>query len=229
MATMQERIDLVASDGHRLAANLVLPRTKARGAVVLLQEIFGVNSHIRMLADGFAAEGYLVIAPALFDRVERSVELGYGADDIQRGRALKDACPADTALLDLQAAIQFARNKLGSAGRVAVVGYCWGGLLSWLAACEFDTLAASVPYYGGGIPEHLARAPRCPVLTHFGERDAHIPLAGVEALRQAHPGVGVYLYPAGHGFNCDQRGSFDAASATLARQRTLTFLREHIG
>jgi carboxymethylenebutenolidase len=229
MATMQERIDLVAADGHRLAANLAAPKTKARGALVLVQEIFGVNSHIRSLADGFAAEGFLVVAPALFDRVERSVELGYGADDIQRGRALKDACPASQALLDLQAAIGLARSRLGANGRVGIVGYCWGGLLSWLAACEFDTLAASVPYYGGGMPEHAASVPRCPVMAHFGERDAHIPLAGVEALRQAHPGVTVHLYPAGHGFNCDQRGSYDAACATLARQRTLAFLREHVG
>ena len=229
MAAMQERIDLVASDGHRLAANLALPKTKARGALVVVQEIFGVNSHIRALADGFAAEGYLVIAPALFDRVERSVELGYGPDDIQRGRALKDACPADKALLDIQAAITFVRSRLGASGRVGIVGYCWGGLLSWLAACELDSLAASVPYYGGGMPEEAARVPRCPVLAHFGERDAHIPIAGVEALRQAQPRISIHLYPAGHGFNCDQRGSYDAASATLARQRTLAFLREHVG
>ena len=229
MATMQERIDLVARDGHRLAANLALPKGKPRGALVLVQEIFGVNSHIRALADGFAGEGYLVIAPALFDRIERSVELGYGPDDIQRGRALKEASPAEPALLDIEAAIAMARSRIGATARVGIVGYCWGGLLSWLAACEFDTLAASVPYYGGGLTDQLARAPRCPVMAHFGERDTIIPLAGVEALRQAHPGVVVHMYPAGHGFNCDQRGSYDAASATLARQRTLVFLREHLG
>ena len=229
MAAMQERIDLTAADGHRLAANIAAPKTKARGALVLVQEIFGVNSHIRALADGFAAEGFLVVAPALFDRVERSVELGYTPDDIQRGRALKEACPAEPALLDLQAAMTLARSRLGATGRVGMVGYCWGGLLSWLAACEFDALAASVPYYGGGIPEQVARQPRCPVLAHFGERDAHIPLEGVAALRKAHPGVTVHLYPAGHGFNCDQRGSYDAACAAQARQRTLAFLREHVG
>ena len=228
MATMQERIDLVAADGHRFAANIALPKTKARSALVLVQEIFGVNSHIRALADGFAAEGYLVIAPALFDRVERSVELGYGPEDIQRGRALKEASPIDKALLDIQAAINLARSRLGPAGRVGIVGYCWGGLLSWLAACETDSLSACVPYYGGGLTEQAARVPRCQVLAHFGERDALIPLAGVEALRQAHPGITVHIYPAGHGFNCDQRGSYDAASATLARQRTLAFLREHV-
>jgi carboxymethylenebutenolidase len=227
---MQERIDLIAADGHRLAANVAAPAGKPRGAIVLLQEIFGVNAHIRALADGFAAEGFLVVAPALFDRIERSVEFGYAPDDVQRGRALKDACPPQLALLDVQAAITQARARLGVNGRVGIVGYCWGGLLSWLAACELETLSASVSYYGGGIPEHAARAPRCPVLAHFGERDAHIPLDGVEALRRAHPfGVTVHLYPAGHGFNCDQRASYDAASATLARQRTLAFLREHLG
>lgn len=227
---MQERIDLIAADGHRLAANVAAPKGKPRGALVLLQEIFGVNTHIRALADGFAAEGFLVVAPALFDRVERSVELGYTPDDIQRGRALKDACPPPLALQDVQAAITQARARLGANGRVGIVGYCWGGLLSWLAACELETLSASVPYYGGGIPEYAASVPRCPVLAHFGERDAHIPLEGVEALRRAHPvSVTVHLYPAGHGFNCDQRASYDAASATLARQRTLAFLREHLG
>ena len=226
---MQERLELIAADGHRLAANLALPKTKARGALVVVQEIFGVNSHIRNVADGFAADGYLVVAPALFDRVERSVELGYDAADIARGRALKDASPTDKALLDLQAAVAAARARLGPNGRVGMVGYCWGGLLSWLAACELDGIAASVSYYGGGIPDHAARAPRCPVLAHFGERDALIPMAGVEELRRLYPGITVQLYPAGHGFNCDQRGSFDAASATLARQRSLAFFREHVG
>ncbi len=226
---MQERLELIAADGHRLAANLALPKTKARGALVVVQEIFGVNSHIRAVADGFAADGYLVVAPALFDRVERSVELGYDAADIARGRALKDASPTDKALLDLQAAVAAARARLGPNGRVGMVGYCWGGLLSWLAACELDGIAASVPYYGGGIPDHAAQVPRCPVLAHFGERDALIPMAGVEELRRLYPGITVQLYPAGHGFNCDQRGSFDAASATLARQRSLAFFREHVG
>jgi carboxymethylenebutenolidase len=226
---MQERIDLIAADGHRLAANVALPKTKARGALVVVQEIFGVNSHIRSVADGFAGDGYLVVAPALFDRVEQGVELGYDAADIQRGRALKEASPVDKALLDIQAAVAAARSRLGPNGRVGVVGYCWGGLLSWLAACELDNIAASVPYYGGGIPDHVAKVPRCPVLAHFGERDAMIPMAGVEELRRQHPAITVHVYPAGHGFNCDQRGSYDPTSATLARQRTLAFFREHVG
>jgi carboxymethylenebutenolidase len=195
----------------------------------VVQEIFGVNSHVRAVTDGFAADGYLAIAPALFDRVERGVELGYGPEDIQRGRALKEACPAALALNDIRCAVDFVRSQLAAAARVGIVGYCWGGLLSWLAACEIETLAVSVAYYGGGITEQAQRVPRCPVLAHFGERDAHIPLAGVEALRRAQPGITVHLYPAGHGFNCDQRASYDAPSAALARERTLAFLRERIG
>lgn len=228
-APMQEQLELSAADGHRLAAYVAAPPSTPRGGLVVVQEIFGVNSHIRGVADGFAADGYLAIAPALFDRVERGVDIGYSPEDIQRGRALKEASTADKAMLDIRAAMALAQSRLGSAARIGIVGYCWGGLLSWLAACEVDALAASVPYYGGGVPDHAARVPRCPVLAHFGENDTLIPLAGVEALRRAHAGITVQVYAAGHGFNCDQRGSYDAASATLARQRTLAFLREHVG
>ena len=216
---------LTAADGHRLNAHVATPAGPPRGALLVVQEIFGVNSHIRSVADGYAADGYLAIAPALFDRVERGVELGYSPADIQRGFGLKTACHHDKALLDIAAAIA----QVKAAGPVGIVGYCWGGLLSWLAACELDGLAASVPYYGGGMPDQAARTPRCPVMAHFGESDSHIPLPTVQAFRQAQPGVTVHLYAAGHGFNCDQRGSFDAASAAAARTRTLAFLREHVG
>ncbi len=210
---MGESIDLTSADGERLGAFLALPASPPRGGLVVVQEIFGVNSHIRAVADGFALDGYLVVAPALFDRIERGVEIGYSPDDIQRGRALKEASSVDKALLDVRAAVAAARSHLGPGARVGIVGYCWGGLLSWLAACDVEGLAASVPYYGGGIPDHAARIPRCPVLAHFGANDAMIPLPGVDALRAAHPGVTVQVYAAGHGFNCDQRGSYDAASA----------------
>ncbi len=226
---MTEQLELIAADGHRLAAYVALPATTPRGGLIVVQEIFGVNSHIRSVADGFAADGYLAIAPALFDRVERGVEIGYTPADIQRGRALKEACTADKAMLDIRCAAKLLQARLGLTARIGIVGYCWGGLLSWLAASEIESLAASVPYYGGGMPDHAARVPRCPVLAHFGEADTLIPLAGVDALRRAHPGITVHVYAAGHGFNCDQRGSYDAASATLARQRTLAFLRKNIG
>jgi carboxymethylenebutenolidase len=222
---MSRTIELDASDGHRLQAYVALPSDTPRGALVVVQEIFGVNSHIRSVADGYAADGYLAIAPALFDRVERNVELGYTPADRQRGSALKAAAGNDKPLLDVAAAIEHARR----AGKVGIVGYCWGGLLCWLTACTLDGLAASVSYYGGGMTDHAQLSPRCPAMAHFGELDAHIPLAGVEAYQAAQPGVAVHLYRAQHGFNCEQRDSYDAPSAQLARERTLEFLRRHVG
>jgi len=218
---MQETLQ--AADGHRLAAYRAVPAGKPRGALVVVQEIFGVNSHIRAVADGYAADGWLAIAPAMFDRVERGIELGYTPADIERGRELKGGCSNDHALLDIAAAVDTVR----SAGKVAVIGYCWGGTLAWLAACRQPGLSAAVSYYGGGIGELVDLTPRCPVLAHFGERDASIPLTVAEALRTAHPEVEIHVYPAGHGFNCDQRGSFDATSAALARERSLAFLNAH--
>jgi carboxymethylenebutenolidase len=222
---MGQNITVQAADGHRLAAYVATPDGTPRGAVVVAQEIFGLNSHIRHVADGYAADGYLTIAPALFDRSAPGIELGYTAADIARGRELKNATPSDTALGDLAAALAHVRH----AGRVGMVGYCWGGLLCWLAAGTLDGLSASVPYYGGGMGERADVAPRCPVLGHFGERDAHIPVDGIRALQVAHPAITLHFYPADHGFNCEQRGSFDAPSAALARQRSLAFLREHVG
>ena len=223
---MSQPIELVAADGHRLGAYVAAPQGAARGAVVVIQEIFGVNSHIRSVADGYAAEGYLAVAPALFDRLERGIEIGYGDADIQRGIALKGKSPNDKALLDIAAAIAHAQQAGG--GKVGSVGYCWGGLLSWLSACSLDGLAAAVCYYGGGMPDQKQLQPRCPVLAHFGRQDHAIPLAGVEAFRAAQPGVELHLYDAGHGFNCDQRGSYDAASAKLARERSLAFFAAHL-
>ena len=216
---------LTAADGHTFSAYVAQPAGTPRGALVVVQEIFGVNSHVRSVADGYAADGYLAIAPALFDRVERGVEFGYSADDVARGRALKDASGNAKPLLDIAAAMAHVKH----AGRTGIVGYCWGGLLSWLAACELSGLAASVPYYGGGVPGQAALKPRCPVMAHFGERDSLIPLDTVKAFQAAQPGITVQVYAADHGFNCDQRGSFDAPSAALARQRTLAFLRDHVG
>ena len=222
---MNRTITLDAADGHRFGAYLAEPAAAPRGALVVVQEIFGVNAHIRSVADGYAADGYLAIAPALFDRVERGIELGYAEADIQRGVGLKAATGNDRPLLDIAAAIA----QVAHAGKVGIVGYCWGGLLSWLAACGLDGLSASVPYYGGGMPEHASLTPRCPVLAHFGERDSHIPLSAVADFRAAQSGITMELYPALHGFNCDQRASHDAASAALARERTVAFLRRHIG
>lgn len=222
-------VDLKAADGFVFPAYVAKPAGRPKGAVVVVQEIFGVNSHIRSVADGYAAEGYLAVAPATFQRVKPGVELGYSQEDMGAGMALKaavEALPAPGVMQDLQAAIQHAAQ----AGKVGIVGFCWGGLLTWRAACTLGGLSAAVPYYGGGVttPDEAARQPKVPVLAHFGDQDHWIPLDSVEAFKRAHPDVEVHVYSANHGFNCDQRGSYDAAAATLARERTLAFFRRHL-
>jgi carboxymethylenebutenolidase len=225
-------IDLQAADGQSIPAYLARPAGKARGALVVVQEIFGVNPHIREVADGYAAAGYLAIAPATFHRVQAGVELGYTEADMKQGMGLKaavEALPAPGVLQDLQAAVDHAARESG--GKVGIVGYCWGGLLTWRAASQVKGLSAAVPYYGGGMtqPQELARKLQVPVMAHLSDNDAYVPLDGVEALRKAHPEVQVHLYPAHHGFNCDHRAAYNAEAARLARERTLTFLAEHLG
>jgi carboxymethylenebutenolidase len=218
-------IRLTASDGHRLDAYEVRPDGQPRGAVVVVQEIVGVNSHIRRVADGYAADGYHVIAPALFDRVQRNVQLGYTEADIAKGRSIREHVSFDQALADVGAA----RDALRKTGKVGIVGYCWGGTVTWLSAARLDGFAAAVSYYGGGIGKFAAEHPRCPTQCHFGEKDHAIPLEEVESVRKANPDVEIFMYPAGHGFNCDERASYDANSAALARKRTLAFFRKHVG
>jgi carboxymethylenebutenolidase len=226
---MSQTLELTASDGHKLSAYLAEPAGTPRGALVIVQEIFGVNSHIRSVADRWAAEGYLALAPALFDRQERGIELGYTEADMQRGFGFMQAAGLDAPLLDIDAARAELQRRLGAAGKVGVLGFCWGGLLSWLSACKVQGLSAAVPYYGGGIPNHASLKPLCPVLAHFGERDHWIPTDSVQAFAAAQPGVQVHIYAADHGFNCDQRGSFDAAAAQLARERSIAFLKQQLG
>ena len=223
-------IELKAADGFVFPAYVAQPAGTPKGGVVVLQEIFGVNSHIRAVADGYAAQGYLAVAPATFHRVKPGVELGYQPDDMTAGFGLKtavEALPAPGVLQDIQAAIDHAAQ----AGKVGIVGYCWGGLLTWRAACSLKGLSAAAPYYGGGVttPEEAARKPLVPVLAHFGDQDHWIPLDTVEAFKAAQPGVTVHVYQANHGFNCDQRGSYNEAAATLARERTLAFFAQHVG
>lgn len=228
---MSETIQLKAADGFSFPAYVARPAGAARGAVVVVQEIFGVNAHIRAVADGYAAAGYLAIAPDAFHRVQPGVALDYSPEDIQAGIALKaqvEALPAPGVLQDLQATVDHAR----AAGlKVAVVGYCWGGLLAWRSACLLSGVSAAAPYYGGGMTVGVERTrqPQCPVLCHFGAQDHAIALDTVEAFRHAQPAVEVQVYDAQHGFNCDQRGSYDAAAASLARDRTLAFLARHMG
>ncbi len=222
-------VDLQAADGFSFPAWVAQPAGRPKGAVVVLQEIFGVNSHIRSVADGYAAEGWLAVAPSTFHRVKPGVELGYSQDDMAAGSALKaaaEALPAPGVLQDIQAAIRHAAQ----AGKVGVVGYCWGGLLSWRSACTLEGLSAAVTYYGGGMttPDESARQPKVPVLSHFGDQDHWIPMAGVEAFRKAHPQVEVHVYAANHGFNCDQRGSWNEPAAKLARERSLAFFDKNL-
>ena len=215
-------IKLTAADGFQVSAYLAEPAGTPKGAIVVLQEIFGVNSHIRGVADGYAAAGYLAIAPSTFDRVERDVQLGYTADDMGSGSKLKaaaEALPAPGVLQDIQAAV----DHVAKAGKVGVVGYCWGGLLVWRSAEQVKGLSAAVAYYGGGMTmgSEPARKPAVPVMAHFGEQDKHITLDSVKAFEAAHPEVEVHLYAADHGFNCDQRGSYNAGAATTAKERSL--------
>jgi carboxymethylenebutenolidase len=229
---MGQTIELTAVDGTVVPAYEARPAGQPKGAVVVIQEIFGVNSHIRNVADGYAAQGYLAVAPAMFHRVQPGVELGYAEADMGVGFGYKtavEALPAPGVMPDIQAAIDHAAQASG--GKVAVVGYCWGGLLTWRAACTLTGLSAAVPYYGGGVTTEaeMARQPRVPVLAHFAEEDKWIALDAVAAFKKAHPQVQVHTYAAHHGFNCDQRGAWHAPSAQLARERTLAFLAQHLG
>ena len=229
---MGQFVNLTSSDGFVVPAWVAQPKGTPRGAVVVVQEIFGVNSHIQSVADRLAVSGYLAVAPATFERVKAGVDLGYTGEDMQAGIELKaavEALPAPGVMPDIQAAIDYAAQQSG--GKVGIVGFCWGGLLTWRAACALRGLSAAVPYYGGGVTtaEEVARQPQVPVLAHFGERDHWIPVDSVQAFAKAHPDVEVHLYAADHGFNCDQRGSYDAAAAKTAYERTLAFFAQHLG
>jgi carboxymethylenebutenolidase len=228
---MGQFIHLKAADGFSVPAYLALPAGKAKAAIVVLQEIFGVNSHIQAVTDRFAAQGYLAIAPAMFERVTPGVSLGYQGDDMTTGMGLKAAVtnlPGPGVMQDIQAAIDYAAQQSG--GKVGVIGFCWGGLLTWQSACTLSGISAAAPYYGGGMtaPSEVARQPTCPVVAHFGDKDHYIPMDGVHAFAAAQPTVTVHTYAADHGFNCDQRGSFNPPAADLARERTLAFFAEKL-
>ncbi len=222
---MSQTIKLTTDDGVTIDAYRAEPAGTPKGAIVVLQEIFGVNAHIRRVADGFAAEGYLAIAPALFDRATPGVELGYNPEDIKTGSGYVGRIEPSKTLLDVKAAVTAA----AAGGQVGVVGFCWGGTLAFAAACDLDGVAASVGYYGGGIAKMLERKPKVPLMLHFGEHDDHIPMSDVDKIKAALPDVPVYTYDAGHGFNCDARGSYDKPSAAKALDRTLAFLARHLG
>jgi carboxymethylenebutenolidase len=223
---MGKMIELKAADGHKLAAYVAEPGGKPRGAIVVIQEIFGVNSHIRSVADGYAKDGYLAVAPALFDRAQRGYDTGYTPPDLEAGRAVMQKLDWKNTLLDVDAAVAEAKK----AGKVGIVGYCWGGTVAWLAAARSPGLAAAVPYYGGSMPSFKDEKPKIPVMCNFGEKDQSPSPEQAKEILAKHPEVQGHFYAdAGHGFNCDQRGSYNAEASKLARQRTLEFFRKHIG
>jgi carboxymethylenebutenolidase len=225
---MASQIQLKAADGHISSAYLSQPQGPPMGAVVILQEIFGVNSHIRSVADRYAQAGYLAVAPDMFSRVAAETQLGYLPEDVKEGGLLKAKVEALGGLAsgDIRAAIEHVKT----AGKVGMVGFCWGGLLSWRTACSPMGVSAAVCYYGGGIASQaeIGKTPLVPVMAHFGEQDHLIPMADVEAIEAAHPHLIVHRYASGHGFNCDQRVSFNAICAAEAVQRTLDFLEHHL-
>jgi carboxymethylenebutenolidase len=217
-------IRLTAADGHTLAAYAAGPADATR-ALVVVQEIFGVNRHMRRVCDDFAKAGYAVIAPALFDRAERGVELGYTPADVARGRDLRGTVDAGKTVLDILAAAA----ALPKAAKRGIVGYCWGGTVAWHGATRTSAFSAACGWYGGGIAAAKDEVATCPVQLHFGETDASIPLADVEAIRKAQPGVEILVYQgAGHGFGCEERGSYVEKDAAVAQERTLAFFAKHL-
>ena len=219
---MSETIRLEASDSHELDAYVSWPSGAPISGVVVLQEAFGVNRHIRSVADSYAKDGFLAIAPALFDRIERGVELGYEAADLQKGIAFARKSNPQDVLKDVAAALGYVRNH--KVKRCGVIGYCFGGTMAWLAATRLNPDRA-VGYYGGQIARFAQENPSCPVMLHFGRLDKHIPKEDIERVHTARPEVKIFWYEADHGFNCTDRSSFNAMAAKQARDRSLEFLK----
>lgn len=215
---------IVLKDGSpTVHAWLAEPSGTPKGGVVVVQEIFGVNDHIRRVVDGFAADGYVAIAPAMFDLVRPDVELDYDQEGMKAGIDLVGKISFDATL----GLVDAAARRIGDAGKVGVVGYCWGGTVAYLSAIRLGLPAVS--YYGGRNTQFVEEKATAPLMFHYGERDAHITAADRDRVRQANPDAAFHVYPADHGFNCDARASHDEVSAALARKRTLAFFAEHLG
>lgn len=222
---MGDQISIKMQDGFELSAYRSMPSAQSKGVVVVIQEIFGVNAHIREVADGYAAQGYSAIAPALFDRIERDIELGYAEADMGKGIELAfQGLEMAQTMKDLQSVVDYGAAQ----GAVGVVGYCFGGLLTYLSACQLNGVSAASSYYGGGIAGVLDHQPKCPLIMHFGELDAHIPMTDVDKIKEANPRIPVHVYDADHGFNCDHRASYSEQAAELALQRTLAHFDQHL-
>lgn len=219
---MGQIVELIAGDGHRLDAYLADSTGKSRGGIVVIQEIFGVTRHIRAVTDQYAAAGFTAIAPALFDRVERHVDVPY--TDMTKGFSYVQRLKDENVMRDVQAGIE----RVATAGKVGIVGYCWGGTMAYLASARL-AVAATVAYYGGGINNHTSEKPRCPIMFHFGEKDSHIPKSAVDKIRADVPAGIFHIYPADHGFNCTDRASYEPESAKLALQRSLEFFHKYVG
>jgi carboxymethylenebutenolidase len=222
---MGKMVSLTAKDGFKLEGYVAEPAGKPKGGLVIIQEIFGVNNHMRKVTDGFAKDGYLAIAPALFDRVGKDIQLGYAGADMDKAKESRAKLKWDEVLADTAAAQDYVKG----AGKVGIVGYCFGGSVAWLGATRMN-FACSVSYYGGNVADFANEKPKCPVICHIGSEDAGINADKVAIIKKAQPDVPVYIYQgAGHGFNCDERGSWNAEAAKLARERTIDFLKKHIG
>jgi len=219
-----ETITLKAADGHQFSAYKVTPKGKPKGAIVVIQEIFGVNRHIRGLTDGFAADGYLAIAPGIYDRAQPGVELGYTEADVVTGRELRTKISWDAIIQDVQAAV----DAVKSAGKVGITGYCFGGSVVWLAAERVKGLSAAVGYYGGAIAQFADAKIKVPTILHFGAKDPMIPPGDIDKVRKNHPNLPIYVYDADHGFVCDERHHYDAAASKQARERTMAFFAKHL-
>ena len=218
-------IELTAADAHKFSAYRADPADAPKGAVVVLQEPYGVNAHIRRIADSFATEGYVAVAPALFDRVQAGVELGYGENDLSTGLDLAQRVEVERLLDDIQAAVDAVKDV----GKVAIVGYGWGGYLAYVAANRVKGIACAIGYYGTGIVNNPREKRKIPTLLHFAENDALIPLADVVQFRAYRPDVSAFTYPAAaHGFNCDERESYDASAALAALDRTLFWISQYV-
>jgi carboxymethylenebutenolidase len=218
-------VTLTSSDGFKLGAYRAEPQGKPKGGLVVIQEIFGVNHHIRAVCDRFAEQGYLAVAPALFDRYAPNFESGYSPAEIEHARGYIGKLDFAKVLADTQAAI----DAVKSAGKVGIVGYCLGGSVAFMAACKLDGLACAIGYYGGMIAKNADMKPKVPTMLHFGETDQSIPMADVETVKQKRPDVETYVYPAGHGFSCDERASFHEPSHKQALERTLAWLKKYVG
>lgn len=223
---MGEHVKLQAEDGHELDAYVARPEGTPIAGIVVVQEAFGVNSHIRSVADGYAKDGFLAVAPALFDRIERGVELGYSDEDLGRGIGIARQGKPEDWVKDVAAALAFARHETGK--KAGVIGYCLGGTVAWLAATRLKPDAV-VGYYGGNILAFAAENPKAPVMLHFGKEDQHIPKEKIDSVfMAAHPKIPVHWYDAGHGFNCNDRASYNPEAARQARERSLAFLKKNL-